>query len=500
MSTHVISFKNLDLNPDLQKAIQQLGYETPSAVQAESIPHLLGGHDVIAQAQTGTGKTAAFALPILNRLDLKAGAAPQALVLVPTRELAIQVAEAFYSYAKHLRGFKVLPIYGGQAYERQLAALKSGMHVIVGTPGRVMDHFRRGTLKIEQLKTLVLDEADEMLKMGFIDDVKWIMEQIPHDYQKALFSATMPNSIKEIAERFMHKPKHVKVQAKEATVSTIEQQYVMVSHENKLEGITRYLEIEEFDGIIVFTRTRVASNEVAEKLAARGYAASALNGDMKQEIREKIIDRLKKRSLDIIVATDVAARGIDVPRISHVINFDIPFDAETYIHRIGRTGRAGREGKSVLFVTPRDRRGFHDIRYAMKDQALTEIQLPTVKQLSQKRRENFSSKLMKVMTKANLAPYKELISKIMAEREEDELDIAAALVCMLDSNKSLVGNDNEGRDLEVKPQSRNDSQRKRFKPRFDDKPKSDDKSRKFSKKKKTQEPDKSPSKKRKPKK
>ncbi len=355
MSESSITFSDLNLNASILKALKDEGYESPSPIQAECIPLLLDGSDVLGMAQTGTGKTAAFALPLLERLDLGL-AKPQLLVLTPTRELAVQVAEAFQAYARHMKKFHVLPIYGGQNYSLQLKQLRRGPQVIVGTPGRILDHISRKTLDLSGLKALVLDEADEMLRMGFIDDVETIMAETPDDRQTALFSATMPEQIRRITKRYMHSPKEVKIAAKTSTVENIEQVYWTVAGTNKIEALSRILETEEYDGVIVFARTKTATVELAEKLEARGYAASALNGDMNQTLRERTVNRLKTGKLDILIATDVAARGLDVNRIELVINYDIPYDTEAYVHRIGRTGRAGRKGKAILFVAHRERR------------------------------------------------------------------------------------------------------------------------------------------------
>ena len=328
------------------QALRDVGYESPSPIQAATIPHLLEGKDVLGQAQTGTGKTAAFALPILSHLDLSQ-TKPQALVLAPTRELAIQVAEAFQRYATHLPGFHVLPIYGGQSYTPQLQSLRRGVHVVVGTPGRIMDHLKRGTLALDAIRHIVLDEADEMLRMGFIDDVEWILEQAPKKRQVALFSATMPPPIRRIAQRHLNAPVEVTIKSKTSTATNIRQRYWMVSGMHKLDALTRVLEVEPFDGMIVFTRTKQATEELAERLSARGFAAEALNGDIAQAQRERTVARLKNKQVDIVVATDVAARGLDVERVSHVVNFDVPNDSESYVHRIGRTGRAGRSGEAI---------------------------------------------------------------------------------------------------------------------------------------------------------
>ena len=369
------SFSELGLPPFILQALNDVGYEKPSPIQAACIPPMLLGKDMLGQAQTGTGKTAAFALPLLARLDMSKQAT-QVLVLAPTRELAIQVAEAFQKYAKHLKDFHVLPVYGGQGYDTQLRQLKRGVQVIVGTPGRVMDHMRRGTLKLDNLASLVLDEADEMLRMGFIDDVEWVLENAPKTTQIVLFSATMPGAIQRVAEKYLKNPQIIKIQSKTSTATTIRQRYWTVSGIHKLDALTRMLEVEEFDGVIVFVRTKIATEELAEKLSARGYSAAALNGDVQQNRRETIISQLKAGRLDILVATDVAARGLDVERISHVINYDIPHDPEGYVHRIGRTGRAGRSGEAILFVTPRETNMLRSIERATR-QPIESMTLPT---------------------------------------------------------------------------------------------------------------------------
>lgn len=347
-------FADLGLSDAVMQAVTKVGYETPSPIQAATIPALLAGRDVLGQAQTGTGKTAAFALPLLTRTALTQ-TKPQVLVLAPTRELAIQVAEAFQRYAAAISGFRVLPVYGGQSYGQQLAALKRGVHVVVGTPGRVIDHLERGTLDLSELKTLVLDEADEMLRMGFIEDVEAVLQKLPVSRQVALFSATMPPQIRRIAQTYLHDPIEVTIATKTTTAANIRQRYWWVSGLHKLDALTRILEVETFDAMIIFVRTKAATEELAEKLQARGLAAAAINGDMQQMQRERTIHQLKDGKLDILVATDVAARGLDVERISHVLNYDIPYDVESYVHRIGRTGRAGRSGEAILFVTPREK-------------------------------------------------------------------------------------------------------------------------------------------------
>lgn len=422
-------FSDLNLAPKLLSVLEDLGYETPTPVQAQSIPVLLNGRDILAQAQTGTGKTAAFALPILSQIDLSL-MAPQALVIAPTRELAIQVAEAFQTYAKPLKGFQVTPIYGGQDYPTQLRALKRGSHVIVGTPGRVMDHLRRGTLSTSALKVLVLDEADEMLKMGFIDDVEWILEQIQQDHQTALFSATLPASIQQIAKRYLNDAEKIKIKPQKDTVGNIEQTYMRVANNQKLDALTRYLEVENVQASIIFARTKNASAELAEKLQARGYAAAALNGDMNQSLRKKVIDRIKSGSLDIVVATDVAARGIDIDRISHVINFDISHDVESYIHRIGRTGRAGRKGKALLLVTPRERRLFTDIERTVG--VIKEIQPPSAREMGVIRNKQLAEKIRGVIAKSKkLEAYRDMVASIMEQMNCEPTEVAAALAYLL---------------------------------------------------------------------
>jgi len=430
------SFADLALSPPLLKAIQEVGYETPSPIQAASIPHLLAGHDLLGQAQTGTGKTAAFALPILHAIDLR-NRSPQALVLTPTRELALQVAEAFQGYARHLKDFHILPIYGGQAMDSQLRQLRRGVHVIVGTPGRVMDHLRRESLSLEGLRTLVLDEADEMLKMGFLEDVEWILEHTPPKRQIALFSATMPEAIRKVAKRHLRDPKEAKISAKTATVEAISQRYWFVTGVHKLDALTRILEVEDFDAMIIFVRTKTATEELAEKLEARGYSAAALNGDMSQAIREKTVERLKKKALDILVATDVAARGLDVERISHVVNYDIPYDPEAYVHRIGRTGRAGRKGEAILFVAPRERRMLAAIENATR-QRIREMRLPSHQDIAERRVVQFKEQVLKVLGEEELSFYRDFVLQLTQDQEFTDLDIAAALTYLAQKDRPLI--------------------------------------------------------------
>ncbi|MBG97404.1 MAG: ATP-dependent RNA helicase, partial [Cycloclasticus sp.] len=431
-----IGFADLALSKPVMDALKRIGYEQPSPIQAEAIPHLLEGHDLIGTAQTGTGKTAAFALPLLSKLDITK-AKPQVLVLTPTRELAIQVAEAFKTYASAMKGFHVLPIYGGQGMDAQLRQLRRGVQVVVGTPGRVMDHLRRKTLKLDDLDTIVLDEADEMLRMGFIEDVEWILEQTPPQRQVALFSATMPAPIRRVADNYLSAPKIVKIVSKTSTVERIEQSFWMVSGLHKLDALTRILEVEDFDGIIMFVRTKALTVELAEKLEARGYSASAINGDMSQALRERTIEQLKKKHIDILVATDVAARGIDVARISHVVNYDIPYDTEAYVHRIGRTGRAGRTGKAILFVAPRERRLLRAIEKATR-QPINPMELPTRQQVNEKRANDFKATITQVVANKKLDFFHQLIQSYLDEHDVDPIQLAGALAYLAQKEKPLV--------------------------------------------------------------
>jgi ATP-dependent RNA helicase DeaD len=407
------------------KAVKKVGYETPSPIQAEIIPHVLNGRDVIGQAQTGTGKTAAFALPLLSKIDLKI-ATPQVLVLAPTRELAIQVAEAFQQYAGFMKGFHVLPIYGGQEYGVQLRQLKRGVHVVVGTPGRVMDHMRRGTLKLDKLTCLVLDEADEMLRMGFIDDVEWVLEQLPTKRQIALFSATMPPEIRKISQKYLNNPEQITIKTKSITADTIRQRYMIVNGRQKLEALTTILESMTFNAILIFVRTKVETIELAEKLAARGYACTALNGDITQKTREQTIQRLKAGKIDMLIATDVAARGLDVERISHVINYDIPSDPEAYTHRIGRTGRAGREGEAILFVTNREQRLLGMIE-RVTGKKIERMHMPTAETINQDRIQRFKQKISNTLENEDIKLFRSIIEEYQAETDSSATDIAAAL-------------------------------------------------------------------------
>ena len=432
----VPTFHDLNLPAPLLAALDEVGYETPSPIQAQAIPHLLKGLDLLGHAPTGTGKTAAFALPLLSRLDIAAKHV-QVMTLTPTRELAIQVAEAFQRYAAHIRGFHVLPIYGGQDYGGQLRQLKRGVHVIVGTPGRVMDHMRRGTLKLGGLQALVLDEADEMLRMGFIDEVEWILSQIPEKRQMALFSATMPKEIVRIAQRHLHAPQDISIKARTATAESVRQRHWVVSGLHKLDALTRILEVEAFDAVLIFVRTKTATTELAERLEARGYGAGAMNGDMVQKQREQMVERLKRGSLDILVATDVAARGLDVDRISHVINYDIPYDTETYIHRIGRTGRAGRLGDAILFVAPRERRMLKVIENATR-QKIEALELPTTEVVNNKRISGFKQKISDSLAAGDLAFMQSLIEQYQQEHDVPALEIAAALAKISLGDKAFL--------------------------------------------------------------
>lgn len=434
--TDQILFADLALSEPVMKAIVKVGYEVPSPIQAAAIPVLLAGGDILGMAQTGTGKTAAFALPLLSRIDMKQQD-PQILVLAPTRELAIQVAEAFQKYASEIPGFHVLPIYGGQDMSTQLRSLKRGAHVVVGTPGRVMDHLRRGSLNLNTLKALVLDEADEMLRMGFIDDVEWILEHTPKTRQTALFSATMPREIRHVCNNYLNDAKEIKIESSQSTDANIEQVYWMVSGTNKLDALTRILEVEPFDGMIIFVRTKTATVELAEKLEARGYSASALNGDMNQQLRERTIERLKTNKLDIVIATDVAARGIDVERVSHVVNYDIPYDSEAYVHRIGRTGRAGRSGKAILFVAPREKRLLYTIEKATK-KPITLMELPSGATVTQHRIDQFTSQISTTLAEQpDLSFFNDLLAEFSNKNDVSPEEIASALAFLLQKERPL---------------------------------------------------------------
>ena len=432
----VTSFRDLNLPAPLLTALDEVGYETPTPIQAQAIPYLLEGLDLLGHAPTGTGKTAAFALPLLSRLDIDRPQV-QLMVLTPTRELAIQVAETFQRYASHIKGFHVMPIYGGQDYAVQIRQLKRGVHVVVGTPGRVMDHMRKGTLKLDALQALVLDEADEMLRMGFIDDVEWILVQTPKQRQMALFSATMPKEIQRIARRHLRDPQEIAIKARTATAVTIHQRYWLVSGLHKLDALTRILEVEPFEALLMFVRTKTATTELAERLEARGYAAAALNGDMAQKQREQMIERLKRGSLDILVATDVAARGLDVERISHVVNYDIPYDTEAYIHRIGRTGRAGRKGDAILFVAPRERRMLNAIEKATR-QKIEPLVLPSTEMVNNKRIADFKQSISDTLAAGELDFMQSLLEQYQQEHDVPALEIAAALAKISIGDRQLL--------------------------------------------------------------
>jgi ATP-dependent RNA helicase DeaD len=431
-----VAFADLGLAPALVSALAGVGYEIPSPIQAATIPPLLQGRDVLGQAQTGTGKTAAFALPVLSRLQ-PAGGLPQCLVLTPTRELAIQVAEAFQRYAAGLEGFQVLPIYGGQSYGPQLGALRRGVQVVVGTPGRIIDHLERGSLNLSALRTLVLDEADEMLRMGFIDDVEAVLQKLPESRQVALFSATMPAPIRRIAQTYLREPVEVSIKARTTTAANIRQRYWWVSGLHKLDALTRILEAEPFEAMIVFSRTKQSTEELAEKLAARGFSAAAIHGDIAQPQRERTIQRLKEGQLDILVATDVAARGLDVERISHVLNYDIPYDTESYVHRIGRTGRAGRSGEAILFVTPREKGMLRAIERATR-QPIAEMVLPSVEAVNDQRVARFLSRITDTLERGGLELYRSLVERYESEHNVPAADVAAALARLLQGDTPLL--------------------------------------------------------------
>ena len=429
-------FSKFELKPTLLKALYEVGYETPTPIQDQTIPLLLEKKDVLGQAQTGTGKTAAFALPLLSNLNLRQKE-PQILVLAPTRELAIQVAEAFKKYASQIKSFHVLPIYGGQEYRGQIRGLQRGVHVVVGTPGRVMDHMRRGTLKLEKLNTLVLDEADEMLRMGFIDDVEWILEKTPPKRQIALFSATMPQQIRSIAKRYLKDPEQIIIKVKTMTADTIRQRFWPVSGMHKLEALTRILEVESFEAMLIFVRTKTATVELSAKLEARGYASNALNGDIKQNQRERTIDYLKSGKLDILVATDVAARGLDVDRISHVVNYDIPHDTEGYVHRIGRTGRAGRKGDAILFVAPREIRMLHSIEKAT-NQKIEIMELPSTELINDQRIAKFKQSITDTLATEELGIFYQMIEQYQKEHNVPAIEVAAALALLLQGDAPFM--------------------------------------------------------------
>jgi ATP-dependent RNA helicase DeaD len=438
-TTPPLTFRDLGLLKPVFSAVEALGYEVPTPIQAQTIPALLEGRDLLGQAQTGTGKTAAFALPILSTLDL-ARLVPQVLVLTPTRELSIQVAEAFKRYASQLENFHVAPIYGGQDMFGQLKKLKRGLHVVVGTPGRVMDHLRRKTLKLANIRCVVLDEADEMLHMGFIEDVEWILGQVPDTSQVALFSATLPAPIRRIAKQHLENPVEITIEHKTGESSSIRQRYWMVSGLHKLDALTRILEVEKFEAILIFVRTKTLTVELAVQLEARGFAAAALNGDIPQSKREETVGRFRSGKLDILVATDVAARGLDIDRISHVINYDIPHNAEAYIHRIGRTGRAGRSGEAILFVSPRER-GLLNVISKVSKRKIEMMNLPTPETVNDVRVERFKQSITETLAKNGLEPFRDILEAYRQEHDTPALDIAAALARMIHAEKPILVQD-----------------------------------------------------------
>ncbi len=430
------SFEDLGLDKRVLRALSDVGYESPSPIQAATIPALLEGRHVVGLAQTGTGKTAAFAVPILSQLDLKQKS-PQALVLAPTRELALQVSEAFERYAAHMPGVHVLPVYGGQAYGVQLSALRRGVHIVVGTPGRIMDHLEKGTLDLSQLRFLVLDEADEMLKMGFQEDVETILADTPENKHVALFSATMPAQIRRISKKYLKDAAEITVKNKTVTAANTTQRYLLVAHPQKLDALTRILEIENFEGMIVFVRTKQATEVLAERLRARGFSAAAINGDIAQAQRERTINQLRDGRLDILVATDVAARGLDVERISHVVNYDIPTDTESYVHRIGRTGRAGRAGDALSFVTPRERHLLKSIERATR-QPLTQMPLPSVEDVNETRVAKFTESITDALASEKLDFFRDLVTSYEQNHDVPAADIAAALAVMAQDGQPLL--------------------------------------------------------------
>ncbi len=435
-SSETPRFDELGLDPKIERVLRDVGYETPSPIQAEAIPPLLAGQHVVGLAQTGTGKTAAFALPILSRIDLSQSK-PQVLVLAPTRELALQVSEAFGRYATHLKGLHVLPVYGGQGYGVQLSALRRGVHVVVGTPGRVMDHLEKGTLDLSELRFVVLDEADEMLNMGFAEDVETILAGTPETKQLALFSATMPAQIRRIIKKYAPGATEITVKSKSGTATNVAQRYLKVAHPQKLDALTRILEVENFDGMIIFVRTKTATEDLAERLRARGFAAVAINGDVAQDKRERTIDQLRKGKLDILVATDVAARGLDVERISHVINHDIPTDTESYVHRIGRTGRAGRSGQAISFVTPRETYLLKSIEKANRT-TLVQMNLPTVEDVNAYRVTKFTEAITKALGDSQLSVFRDLVQAYEQEHDVPAADIAAAIAVLAQDGEPLL--------------------------------------------------------------
>ena len=456
-TTPPADFASLGLPAELLRVVEELGYEVPSPIQAQSIPSLLEGRDVLGTAQTGTGKTAAFALPILARTKVDSRNT-QVLCLAPTRELAMQVAEAVQSYSKYIPGINVCAVYGGTSYTTQIKELNRGAQWVVGTPGRVMDHIRRGTLRLDNISAVVLDEADEMLRMGFIDDVNWILDQTPKTRQVALFSATMPKEIQAVAEAHLNDPVQVKIQTKTTTNANINQRYWFVGGTHKNDGLLRICETEDFDAMMVFVRTKSATEEVADYMIANGFKCAPLNGDIPQALREKAVEKLKNGQLDIIIATDVAARGLDVERISHVINYDIPTDTESYVHRIGRTGRAGRSGETIVFVRSREKRMLRDIERATR-QSIEEMQLPTAAQVNEKRKERFQGRIVDALHSEKNNVFREMVEQVLASQPVDALDVAAALASLLQGKKPLFID--EKADARLQQQARESSSRER---------------------------------------
>lgn len=446
-----LRFDELGLDPRVEKALRDVGYETPSPIQAQAIPPLVAGEHVVGLAQTGTGKTAAFALPILSNIDTR-GKLPQALVLTPTRELALQVSEAFERYSSHVKGLNVLPVYGGQGYGVQLSALRRGVHVVVGTPGRIMDHLEKKTLDLSELTYVVLDEADEMLNMGFAEDVETILAKTPEAKQVALFSATMPNSIKRLANKFAPGATQITVKSKSRTAANVDQRMLKVAHAQKLDALTRILEVENFDALIIFVRTKQATEELAERLRARGFEAAAINGDMAQPVRERTVEQLRKGKLDILVATDVAARGLDVERLSHVINHDIPTDTESYVHRIGRTGRAGRSGTAISFVTPRESHLLRMIEKANRT-TLVPMKLPSVEDVNATRVNRFTEAITAALGDEQIGMFRELVNAYEQDHDVPATDIAAAIAVLAQDGEPLMMEEKVFAAEERKPRS-----------------------------------------------
>ena len=427
-SSSPMAFSSLGLPPFLLDSLNVLGYEEATPIQAKTIPALMADRDVVGIAQTGTGKTAAFALPALAKLDYKRRN-PQVLVLCPTRELSMQVADAFRSYAKSSNGCRVVALCGGNDMRQQLRSLKEGVHIVVATPGRLLDHLKRGSADFSEIKSVILDEADEMLRMGFIDDVDEILAQTPKGRRVALFSATMPQRIREIASEHLQDPVEVAITSAATTNANIQQCYWLVKGTNKLDALTRFLGVEDTQGVIVFVRTRESTSAIADQLRQRGFNASPLNGDIDQKTRFKTVEQLKDGRLDIVVATDVAARGLDVERITHVINYDIPFDRESYVHRIGRTGRAGREGKAILFAAPRERRMLHNIE-RMTKQKIKQIDLPSFEDIDAKARERMIGQLRSGLEAQHHPRANDAIEQLINEGNTHR-DIALALATMI---------------------------------------------------------------------